>query len=170
MCPGALGGGEELVRVPELGTDVEAAAAVLDELGADRQLAVDVHGAAEPDREVRGDRREAVPGGEQTGGFVERSADEATVDEPGPGLVVLAEREGRAVRRRAGLGRLRKVDPGRVVATPPAGRVVVRRDAYRRPPRSKCALKKFSDPAVAIAADAEISSASVAAATICAKR
>ena len=32
------------------------------------------------------------------------------------------------------------------------------------PPRSKCALKKFSEPDVAIADDAEISSARVAAA------
>ena len=38
------------------------------------------------------------------------------------------------------------------------------------PPRSKWALKKFSEPDVAIAAEAEISSASVAAATIWAKR
>jgi hypothetical protein len=38
------------------------------------------------------------------------------------------------------------------------------------PPRSKWALKKFSEPEVAIAAEAEISSASVAAATIWAKR
>ena len=43
-------------------------------------------------------------------------------------------------------------------------------DGQRMPPRSKCALKKFSEPDVAIAAEAEISSASVAAATICAKR
>jgi hypothetical protein len=41
---------------------------------------------------------------------------------------------------------------------------------HRMPPRSWWALKKFSDPAVAIAAEAEISSASVAAATICASR
>jgi hypothetical protein len=40
----------------------------------------------------------------------------------------------------------------------------------RRPPRSWCALKKFSLPAVAIAADALISRQSAAAATICAKR
>ena len=42
--------------------------------------------------------------------------------------------------------------------------------AQRSPPRSKWALKKFTEPDVAIAAEAEISSASVAAATICAKR
>jgi hypothetical protein len=40
----------------------------------------------------------------------------------------------------------------------------------RRPPRSWCALKKFSLPAVAIAADALISRQSAAAVTICAKR
>jgi hypothetical protein len=38
------------------------------------------------------------------------------------------------------------------------------------PPRSWCARKKFSLPAVAIAAEALISRASAAAATICAKR
>ena len=170
MGPRPLGRCEQLRGVPELSPHVEAAPAILDEFGANRQLPVDVDGALKADRELRRYRGEAVPGGEQTGGFVERSADEATVDEPRAGLVVLAEREGRAVRGRADLGRLRKVDPGWVVAAAPARGVVVRRDAYRRPPRSKCALKKFSDPAVAIAADAEISSASVAAATICAKR
>jgi hypothetical protein len=43
-------------------------------------------------------------------------------------------------------------------------------DRYRRPPRSRWARKKFSEPAVAIAAEAEISRASVAAATTCARR
>src|SRR5204863_6416596 len=40
----------------------------------------------------------------------------------------------------------------------------------RLPPSSWCARKKFSEPAVAIAALAEISSARVAAATTCANR
>ena len=66
--------------------------------------------------------------------------------------------------------RLRQVEADRVVAAPEAGRVVMRRDLQRIPPRSKWALKKFSEPDVAIAAEAEISSASVAAATICANR
>lgn len=44
------------------------------------------------------------------------------------------------------------------------------RPVQRRPPRSWCARKKFSDPAVAIADEAEISSASAVAATSCAKR
>jgi hypothetical protein len=93
------------------------------------------------------------------------------MNEPRRGLVALVEAERGLVLRRALLARMRKVDSGRVVAAAPAGRVVVRRDlAQRSPPWWKCALKKFSDPAVAIAAEAEISSASVAAATICAKR
>ena len=56
-------------------------------------------------------------------------------------------------------------------------RLVGRLDGHRRiiavqrsPPRSWWARKKFSDPAVAIAEEAEISSASAAAATIWAKR
>jgi hypothetical protein len=93
------------------------------------------------------------------------------VHEPGRGLVARVEAERRLVALGALFGWLRKVDAARVVAAPPAGWVVVRRDpAQRRPPCWKCALKKFSDPAVAIAAEAEISSASVAAATIWAKR
>jgi hypothetical protein len=93
------------------------------------------------------------------------------VDESRRRLVALVEAEGRLVVRGALVGGMWQVDTGRVVAAAPAGRVVVRRDAaQRRPPCWKCALKKFSDPAVAMAAEAEISSASVAAATICAKR
>jgi hypothetical protein len=93
------------------------------------------------------------------------------VDKPRPGLVALVEAEPTLVRVGALLGRVGQVDAGWVVAAAPAGGVVVRRDAaQRRPPCWKCALKKFSEPAVAIAAEAEISSASVAAATIWAKR
>jgi hypothetical protein len=93
------------------------------------------------------------------------------VDEPGRRLVALVEPEAGLVLNRALLRGMRQMDSGRVVAAAPAGWVVVRRDpAQRKPPCWKCALKKFSDPAVAIAAEAEISSASVAAATICAKR
>jgi hypothetical protein len=46
----------------------------------------------------------------------------------------------------------------------------ITRTSYLSPPRSWCARKNSAEPAVAIAAEAEISSASVAAATICAKR
>jgi hypothetical protein len=93
------------------------------------------------------------------------------VDKAGRRLVPLVEAEAGLVLRGALLRGLWQVESGRVVAAAPASGVVVRRDpAQRKPPCWKCALKKFSDPAVAIAADAEISSASVAAATICAKR
>jgi hypothetical protein len=92
------------------------------------------------------------------------------VCEPRATLVALVERKRRLVPVGAlGLG-VRNVKADRVVAAPEASRVVVRRDLQRMPPRSKCALKKFSEPDVAIAAEAEISSASVAAATIWAKR
>ena len=87
-----------------------------------------------------------------------------------PALMVLVEGEGRLVAVGSlGVG-LGEVKADRVVAAPEAGRVVLRRDLQRRPPRSKWALKKFSEPDVAIAAEAEISSASAAAATIWAKR
>ena len=112
-----------------------------------------------------------MPGGEEAAGFVQRRGNEAPVHEPRARLVAFVEAEVGLVSLCALLGGLRKVDSARVVAAAPAGRVVVRRDpAQRMPPCWKCALKKFSEPAVAIAAEAEISSASVAAATICAKR
>jgi len=111
-----------------------------------------------------------VPRREQAARFVERRADEPAVDEPRRGLVLLAERERRGVFAQTLLRGGRERDAGRIVATAPAVRVVVWRNFQRIPPRSKCALKKFSDPDVAMAAEAEISSASVAAATICAKR
>ena len=85
-------------------------------------------------------------------------------------LVPFVEAEGGLVGFGSFLARLRKVEPDRVVAAAEAGCVVVRRDLQRMPPRSKWALKKFSEPEVAIAADAEISSARVAAATIWANR
>jgi hypothetical protein len=87
------------------------------------------------------------------------------VRESGAALVALVERELRLVVVGAFIVRLRQVEADRVVAAAEAGRVVVRRDPQRMPPRSKCALKKFSEPDVAIAAEAEISRASVAAAT-----
>ena len=90
--------------------------------------------------------------------------------EPRPALVALVERKCRLVPLAAlNLG-LRKVEADRVVPAPETRGIVVRLDLQRMPPRSKCALKKFSDPDVAIADEAEISSASVAAATIWAKR
>jgi hypothetical protein len=95
------------------------------------------------------------------------------VREPWPALVPLVEVEVGLELLEALRDRLAEPDPKRVVAASPAGRIVMRRDAVvgqRNPPRSWCALKKFSEPAVAMAAEAEISSASAAAATIWAKR
>ena len=87
-----------------------------------------------------------------------------------PALVALVEGEGGLVAV-GSLGlRLWEVEADRIVAAAEAGRIVLRRDLQRRPPRSKWALKKFSEPEVAMAAEAEISRASVAAATIWAKR
>jgi hypothetical protein len=122
------------------------------------------------EEQTPGDGREAVPGDEQAADLVEERRDEAAVDEARPALVALVEREPRLVPVGAFLLGLGKVEADRVVAAAEAGRVVVWRDVQRRPPRSKCALKKFSEPDVAIEAEAEISRASVAAATICAKR
>ena len=90
--------------------------------------------------------------------------------EPRPALMALVEGEGRLVAVRSLTLRSRQVEAKRVVAAAEARRVVLRRNLQRIPPRSKWALKKFSEPEVAIAAEAEISSASVAAATICANR
>lgn len=167
---GTVGIGEQLVSVSELAMDLESAAAGLAELGRNLQWCVDMDRLQEADRKAGGDRREAVPGGEKAAGFIERGSDEAAVREPGCRLMLVAKREGRAVLAQALLRRRRESDSGGVLATTPAARVVVRGDLQRIPPRSKWALKKFSEPDVAMAAEAEISRASVAAATICAKR
>jgi hypothetical protein len=93
------------------------------------------------------------------------------VDQPGPRLVAFVEVEASLVAFRSLRGRKGQMDSVGIVSAAPALGIVVRRDsAQRKPPCWKCALKKFSDPAVAIAAEAEISRASVVAATICAKR
>jgi hypothetical protein len=57
-----------------------------------------------------------------------RGGDEPAVDEPRPGLVLLAEREPRLVRPRALTVGAREVDSRRVVAAAPARGVVMRRD------------------------------------------
>jgi hypothetical protein len=167
---GALRIGEELVAVPELAADLEPPSPLVPELRGDCQGSVDVNRLQEPDREPRRDRRKAIPRREQAARFVQSRADETAVDEPRRRLMLLAEREGRAVRAQTLPFWGGESDTGRIFATAPAARVVVWRNSQRIPPRSKWALKKFSDPDVAIAAEAEISRASVAAATICAKR
>jgi hypothetical protein len=163
--------GEELVSVEEPAVDMRPPATGVRHPGADDELAVDRDRPSVAHEDPRRHGREAVPRREQATGLVERGRDEPSVDEPRPSLVPLVEPEARLVTGRTLLVGMWQMDSGRVVAAAPAGGVVVRRDAtQRKPPCWKCALKKFSDPAVAIAAEAEISSASVAAATICAKR
>jgi hypothetical protein len=163
--------GQDLVAVKKLPIYVRAPAPGVGNPAAHAEVAVDLDRPAVADEDPRGHGREAMPGGEEATSFVKRGRDEASMDEPRGRLVALVEAEAGLVPLGALRGRVRKVDPRRVIAAAPAGWVVMRRDAVQRnPPCWKCALKKFSDPAVAIAADAEISSASVAAATICAKR
>jgi hypothetical protein len=131
------------------------------------ELVVDGHGLPVADEDPGGDGREAVPGGQEPARLVERSGDESSVGQPGPRLVALVEVEASLVALGALFRRWRQVDSGGIVSAAPALGIVVRRDpVQRKPPCWKCALKKFSEPAVAIAAEAEISSASVAAATI----
>jgi hypothetical protein len=164
------GFGEQLLGVPELSADVHAATLFLLHERAAQQWPVDGHGPAIAEKDPPGDDREAVPRCKQAADLVEERRDHPAVREAGPALMPLVERERRLVAVRALALRLRQVEADRVFAAPEAGRVVVRRDLQRIPPRSKWALKKFSEPDVAIAAEAEISSARVAAATIWAKR
>jgi hypothetical protein len=81
-----------------------------------------------------------MPRREEATGLVERGADEASMRDPGRGLVALGEREGRLVPLDSLLVRPRKVDSVRIVAAAPARRIVMGWDLYRSPPRSKCAL------------------------------
>jgi hypothetical protein len=162
--------GERLVGVADLAAHVDAPALRLLDAGANDQRAVDRHRPPIVEKHAAGDRREAVPGRDQAARLVEQGGDEAAVDEARRALVALVERESRLVAVGALPVGLRQVEADRVVTAAEAGRLVVGRDLQRRPPRSKCALKKFSEPDVAIEAEAEISSASVAAATIWAKR
>jgi hypothetical protein len=161
---------QHLLAFPEPTADVNAPALRLLDEGPRDQLPVDRDRAAVMEEQAPGDGGEAVPRDEQAADLVEEGCDEAAVDEARPALVALVEGERRLVAVGALLVGSGKVEADRVVAAAEAGRVVVRRDLQRRPPRSKWALKKFSEPDVAIEAEAEISSASVAAATICAKR
>jgi len=162
--------GQQLVRIPELSANMDAAVLLVLDRRAYRERVVDRHGPPVAEEHAAGDRGEAVPGRDEPAGLVHERGDQTAVDEPRPTLVALVEGEGRLVAVGALLLRLRQVEAQWVVAAPETGRVVVRRDPQRIPPRSKWALKKFSEPEVAIAAEAEISSARVAAATICAKR
>lgn len=142
MEEGASGLGEHVarLRVTELGIDVEAPPSAAGQPCAEGELAVDRHRLAVADEHAGGDRREAVPGGEETAGLVQSGRDEAAVDDARACLVPRAEGEGGLVALDPLLDRLGEADPIRIVPAAPAERVVVRRDPrYRRPPRSKCA-------------------------------
>ena len=162
--------GQQLIGLPELAAHVDAAPLLVFDPGVHQQRLVDRNGPAVAEEHPAGDGREAVPGGDEPARLVDQRRDHAPVRQAGPALVALVERERRLIAVCALLLRVWKMKSDRVVAAPEAGGVVVRRDLQRMPPRSKCALKKFSEPEVAIAAEAEISRASVAAATIWAKR
>jgi hypothetical protein len=162
--------GQQLARLPELSADVHSATLLVFDPRAHRERRVDWDRPPVAEEYPAGDRREAVPGRDEPARLVDERRDHSAVGQARPALVALVEGEGRLVPVAALRLGLRKPEADRVVAAPEAGRVVMRRDLQRMPPRSKCALKKFSEPEVAIAAEAEISSASVAAATICAKR
>jgi hypothetical protein len=133
--------GQDFALVTHGAVDVDPPAAALCHPCGDLELAVDENGAPVTDEDPCGHGREAVPGGQQAAGLVQRGADEPPVDDSWPGLVPLAEGEGGFVALDAFFGRAGKVDPLRVVAASPTRRIVVRRyPVYRRPPRSKCAL------------------------------
>lgn len=126
---GAARFGQELPAVAKLGVHMQASAAAVGHPRGNGELPVDESRAAVADEDADGHRREAVPGGEEAAGLVERGANEAAVDDSRPGLMALPEREGRLVALDAFLGRKRKVDALRVVSAPPARSIVVRRYA-----------------------------------------
>ena len=133
--------GEDLAVQTEVAVDVDPPPAALGHPRGDAEIAVDEHGPAVADEDPDGHGREAVPRGEEAAGFIQRGADEASVDDSRRGLMALAEGERRLVAVDSLLRGEREVDAVRVVATAPTRRVVVRRDsAQRRPPRSKWAL------------------------------
>lgn len=141
MQEGAARLGEHFALEAEVAVDVDAPAAAFGHPGGNRDLAVDEHGPAVADEDPRGHAREAVPCGEEPAGLVQSGADETAVDDPGGGLVALAEGKRRLVAFDPLLRRPREMDAVRVVAATPTRRVVVRRNAVqRRPPRSKWAL------------------------------
>jgi hypothetical protein len=138
---GAASFGEDLAVHPEVAVNVDAPAAALGHPRGDRKLAVDEHWPAIADEDPGGHSREAVPCSEEAACLVQSGADEAPVDDPGPGLVALAEGKRGLVAVDSLLRREGEVDAVQVLATAPTGRVVVRRNsAQRRPPRSKWAL------------------------------
>lgn len=162
--------GEHFVAIAQSAFNPNAPSADGDHVRRDLQRSVDRYGPAVAHEDPRRNRREAVPGRQQAAGLVERRRDQAAMGDPRAALVPLVEAKGGPVAVCALLGGHGKTEAGGIRAAAEAGRIVMRRNSQRMPPRSWWARKKLSEPAVAIAAEAEISSASAAAATIWANR
>ena len=175
--------GEQLVGVPELSPHVHAAALLLLDERTAQQRPVDRHRPAVAQKDPPGDDREAVPGCEQAADLVQEGGDHPAVRQAGPPWCRSSNENVvsyRSTPSRSGCGRWKPIglSPHPKQAGSCCGGTFTllfrglspSRKCQRSPPRSKWALKKFSEPDVAIAAEAEISSASVAAATICANR
>jgi hypothetical protein len=135
---GAARLGDHFALEAKIAIDVDAPASAFGHPGGNCELAVDEHGPAVAHEDPRGHAREAVPCSEEPARLVECGADKTAVDDPGCGLVALAEGKRRLVALDPLVGREREMDAVRVVAATPTRRVVVRRNAVqRRPPRSK---------------------------------
>ena len=89
--------GEDLVAVTELGIDVDPPPAAVRHPGGERELVVDEDRPPVAHEDPRRHGREAVPRGQEPAGLVEGRGDQAAVDDAGPGLVVVAEGDGRLV-------------------------------------------------------------------------
>src|SRR6185312_17247907 len=166
--------GEDVVAVDDLTRDVDAPPMFVVDSRPDQEFGVDWHRTPEVHEQPPGDGGEAIPARQQAAGLVQRRGDEASVDEARRRLVTIAELEIGLVLGQALLLGSHQMDPVGVVPAAPARGVVVRRHpgrlAQRSPPRSWWARKNSCEPAGAVAAEAEIASARVAAATICAER
>ena len=128
---GAAGLRDDLLTVAQVCVDVDPPAPGVRHPGGQRKLVVDEDGAAIADEDSSGHRGKPVPRREETGGLVQRPGNEASVDDPGPGLMVVVERDDGLVALDPELGRLRKMEALRVVTAAPARRVVVGRNGRR---------------------------------------
>src|SRR5256885_10334471 len=129
---------EDVVPVDDLAGDVNPTAALVLDPGLDQQFGVDRHRTAEVDEEPARHGREAVPGGQEPAGLVERGGDEPTVHKPRRGLVSLVELEIGLVLGQPFAFGLAQVDSERVVSAAPTGRIVVRRHLWLRALGHRC--------------------------------
>ena len=131
MEESAAGLRDDLLAVAQVCVDVDSPAPGVRHPSGQRELLVDEDGAAIADEDASGHRGEPVPRREETGGLVQSPGNEASVDDPGPSLMVVAERDDGLVALDPELGRLRKMEALRVVTAAPARRVVVGRNRRR---------------------------------------